>query len=134
MKKLPFKRQVRFRNEKASEVNRQNQNEEGSLPERTETGTRSRSRTSATSQNHEFPYRKMPTQVPVVDVPPLPAKYFRQFPWRDMPIKNRAPIEEGVKAEEILDRMLEGEIKVLQTSFGHISTNSSTISTVLKRA
>jgi len=50
--------------------------------------------------------------VPVVDVPPLPAKYFRQFPWRDMPVKNRAPIEEGVKTEEILDRMLEGEIKV----------------------
>jgi len=55
----------------------------------------------------------MPTQVPVVDVPPLPAKYFRQFPWRDMPVKNRAPIEEGVKAEEILDRMLEGEMKVI---------------------
>jgi len=29
-----------------------------------------------------------------------------------MPVKNRAPIEEGVKAEEILDRMLEGEMKV----------------------
>ena len=29
-----------------------------------------------------------------------------------MPVKNRMPIEEGVKAEEILDRMLEGEIKV----------------------
>jgi len=50
--------------------------------------------------------------VPVVDIPPLPAKYFRQFPQRDMPVKNRAPIEEGVKAEEILDRMLEGEMKV----------------------
>jgi len=48
----------------------------------------------------------------VVDVPPLPAKYFRQFPWRNMPVKNRVPIEEGVKAEEILDRMLEGEMKV----------------------
>jgi len=29
-----------------------------------------------------------------------------------MPIKNRALIEEGVKTEEILDRMLEGEMKV----------------------
>jgi len=29
-----------------------------------------------------------------------------------MPIKNKAPIEEGVKTEEILDRMLEREIKV----------------------
>jgi len=50
--------------------------------------------------------------VPVVDVPPLLVKYFRQFPRRNIPIKNRAPIEEGVKAEEILDRMLEGEMKV----------------------
>jgi len=54
----------------------------------------------------------MPAQVPVVDVPPLPAKYFRQFPQRDMLVKNRAPIEEGVKAEEILDRMLEREMKM----------------------
>ena len=29
-----------------------------------------------------------------------------------MPIKNRVPIEEGVKAKEILDRILEGEMKV----------------------
>ena len=50
--------------------------------------------------------------MPVVDVPLLPAKYFRQFPRRDIPVKNKAPIEEGVKAEEILDRMLEGEMKV----------------------
>jgi len=112
MKKLPFERQVRFQNEKASEVNRRNQNEEESSLERAETGTCSGSRTSTTSQNHEFPYKKVPTQVPVVNVPPLPAKYFRQFPQRDMLVKNRAPIEEGVKAEVILDRMLEGKMKV----------------------
>ena len=80
MKKPLFERQVRFRNEKASEVNRWNQNEEESLLERAETRTCSGSRVSTTSQNHEFPYRKVPTQVPVVNVPPLPAKYFRQFP------------------------------------------------------
>jgi len=112
MKRSPFKRQVRFRNEKASEVNRQNQNKEESSPGRAETGTCSESRTSTTSQNHEFSYRKVPIQVPVVNVPLLPAKYFRQFSQRDMPVKNRAPIEEGVKAEEILDRMLEGKMKV----------------------
>jgi len=112
MKRPPFKRQVCFWNEKASEVNRQNQNKEESSLGRAETRTRSGSRMSATSQNHEFPYRKVPIQVPVVDVLPLPVKYFRQFPRRDIPVKNRAPIEEGVKAEEILDRMLEGEMKV----------------------
>jgi len=38
MKKPPFERQVQFRNEKASEVNRRNQNEEGIMraPERKE--------------------------------------------------------------------------------------------------
>jgi len=64
------------------------------------------------SQNHEFPYQKVLTQIPVVDIPPLLAKYFRQFPQRDMPVKNKAPIEEEVKANEILDRMLEREMKV----------------------
>jgi len=112
MKKPPFERQVRFQSGKVSEVNRWHQDEEESSPERAENGTCSGSRTSTTSQNHKFPYRKVPTQMSVIDVPPLPAKYFRQFPWRDMPVKNKAPIEEGVKAEEILDRMLEGEIKV----------------------
>ena len=29
-----------------------------------------------------------------------------------MPIKNKAPIEKGVKAKEILDRILEGKMKV----------------------
>ena len=48
----------------------------------------------------------------VVDVPLLLAKYFRQFPQRNMLVKNRVPIKEGVKAEEILDRMLEEEMKV----------------------
>ena len=112
MKRSPFERQVRFRNEKASEVNRWNQNEKESSLGRAETRTCSGSRTSTISQNHEFLYRKMPTQVPVVNVPPLPAKYFRQFSWRDILVKNRAPIEKEVKAEEILDRMLEGEMKV----------------------
>jgi len=50
--------------------------------------------------------------VPVVNVSPLPAKYFRQFPQRNIPVKNKAPIEEEVKAEKILDRILEGEMKV----------------------
>jgi len=94
------------------EVNKQNLDEDSFLSTDTEEGTRSRIRTSTTSQKHEFPYRKVPTQVPVVDVPPLPAKYFRQIPRKDLPLKNKAPIEERVKAEDILNRMLEGEIKV----------------------
>jgi len=112
MKKLLFERQVCFQSNRVSKVNRQNQDEEESSTKRAENGTHSRFRILTTSQNHEFPYQKVPIQVLVVDVLPLPAKYFRQFPRRDIPVKNKAPIEEGVKAEEILDRMLEGEMKV----------------------
>jgi len=112
IKKLPFKRQVCFQSSKVLEVNKQNQDKKESSPERAENRTRSRSRMLTISQNHEFPYQKMPIQIPVVDVPLLLAKYFRQFPQRDMPVKNKVPIEKEVKAEEILDRMLEREMKV----------------------
>jgi len=112
MKKPPFEKQVCFQGGKVLEVNKQNLDENSSSSTDTEEGTRSKIRTSTTSQKHEFPYRKVPTQVPVVDVPPLPAKYFRQIPRKDLPLKNKAPIKEGVKAEDILDRMLEGEMKV----------------------
>jgi len=56
MKRLPFERQICFQNEKASEVNRQNQNEKESSLERVENGTCSGSRALTTSQNHEFSY------------------------------------------------------------------------------
>ena len=87
MKKLPFEKQVRFQGGKVLEVNRQNLDKDSSLSTDTEEGTHSRIRTSTTSQKHEFPYRKVPTQVPVVNVPPLPAKYFRQIPRKDGPLK-----------------------------------------------
>jgi len=93
-------------------VNKQNLDEDSSSFTDTEEGTCSRIRTLTTSQKHEFPYRKVLTQVLVVNVPPLPAKYSRQILRKDLPLKNKALIEEGVKAEDILDRMLEGEMKV----------------------
>jgi len=52
-------------------------------------------------------------QVPVVEVLSIPGKYFRQFPKKEWPQKSRAPIKEGVKAEDILERMLEEEMKVM---------------------
>ena len=39
------------------------------------------------------------TQMLVVNIPLLPAKYFRQFPQRNMLVKNKVPIKEEVKAE-----------------------------------
>ena len=112
MKKLLFEKQVRFRGSRVSEVDRENQEETMTSSLDLEAGNHGGTRTSTTSQKHDFRFRKVPTQVPVVDVPPLPAKYFRQLPRKDTPAKNKAPIEEGVKAEDILERMLEGEMKV----------------------
>ena len=82
------------------------------------TKTRKLSRTTegvvgrAFAKRNEFLYRGVLIQKPVVEVPPLPAKYFRQFQKKDIPPKLKAPIEEGVKAEDILERMLEGEMTV----------------------
>ena len=111
MKKLPFKKQVCFQDSKVSKVNRQNLDENSSSSTDAEEGTHSRIRTSTTSQKHEFPYHKVPTQVPVVDVLLFPAKYFKQIPQKDVPSKNKTPIEKGVKAKDILNRMLEEEMK-----------------------
>jgi len=47
-----------------------------------------------------------------VEVPPLPAKYFRQFQKKEISSRPKAPIEDGVKVEDILDRILEGEMTV----------------------
>ena len=47
-----------------------------------------------------------------MEVLPLPAKYFRQFQKKEIPSRPKAPIEDGVKAEDILDRILEGEMTV----------------------
>ena len=48
-----------------------------------------------------------------MEVSPLPAKYFRQFQKKEIPSRLKVPIEDGVKAEDILDRILEGEITVM---------------------
>ena len=47
-----------------------------------------------------------------MEVPPLPAKYFRQFQKKEIPSRPKAPIEDGIKVEDILDRILEGEMTV----------------------
>jgi len=81
-----------------------------------------------------------------VEVPPLPAKYFRQFQKKEVLPKPKVPIEEGVKAEDILDRILEDEMTVtpkelwaivpkLQTALKKILTSwrASTEKTELSR-
>jgi len=67
----------------------------------------------AFAKRNEFLYQELLTQKPVVEVPPLPAKYFRQFQIKDTLSKPKASIEEGIKAENILERMLEGEMTIM---------------------
>jgi len=64
------------------------------------------------SQKHNFLFYKVPTQVLIVDVPLFLAKYFRQFPRKDVFAKNKAPIKKGAKTKNILERILKREIKV----------------------
>jgi len=42
----------------------------------------------------------------------LSAKYFRQFQKKEILLKLKALIQEGIKAKDILDRILEGEMTV----------------------
>ena len=42
----------------------------------------------------------------------MPTKYFRQFQKKEIPPKPKVPIEEGIKAEDILDRILEDKMTV----------------------
>jgi len=48
-----------------------------------------------------------------VEVLLLSTKYFRQFQKKEMLLKPKALIEEGIKAEDILDRILEGKMTVM---------------------
>jgi len=72
----------------------------------------SRARKTFAKQN-KFLYQGVLTQKLVVEVLPLPTKYFRQFQKKEIPPKPKAPIEEGVKVEDILDRILEGKMTVM---------------------
>jgi len=67
MKKPPFEKQVRFQDGKVLEVNKQNLDEDSFSSTDAEEGTHSRIRTLTTSQKHEFSYRKVSTQVLVVN-------------------------------------------------------------------
>lgn len=42
----------------------------------------------------------------------MPVKYFRQFPKKGILVENKTPIEEEVCTKDILDRILEEEMKI----------------------
>src|SRR5262249_21062556 len=62
-----------------------------------------------------FPYRKVPAVKPVVEVPPLPARYFRQEEKKKNPAyKHLTKVEEGVDLEELLSRFEGNQITLTQ--------------------
>jgi len=134
MRKALFEKSVRFRKPRISEDPKKSQETEGITEPRRSTRQTEIAAGKTFVRRPEFPYKGVPAQRPVVEVPPLPAKYFRQFQRKEVPAKPKALIEEGVKTSDILERMLEGEMKVmlkelwaialkLQTALKDILTN-----------
>ena len=127
MRRPPLERSVQFQKARVLEDPDENQDtreitENWKSPRTTE-GAVGR----AFAKRNEFPYREILTQKPVVEVPPLPAKYFRQFQKKDTPPKPKAPIEEGIKAKDILERMLEGEMTVTPKELWAIAPKLRTV-------
>ena len=65
MKKPLFEKQVRFRGSRVSEVDRKSQEEAMTSSLDLEARNRGGTRTSTMSHKHNFPFHKVPTQVPV---------------------------------------------------------------------
>ena len=112
MRKVPFEKSVRFREPRISEEPKESWETEGITEPRHSTRQTKIAAGKMFMRRPEFPYRGVLTQKPVVEVPLLPAKYFRQLQRKEIPAKPKAPIEEGVKTPDILERILEGEMKV----------------------
>ena len=108
MKKSTSEKKVRFQKYRTSEDNdNENQSEESD----TEQGSQRETRSSATKKA-EFPYRKVPQMVPVVEVPPIPARYMRQIPSKAPVYRYKAPVEDGIDPNSIAERILESEVKL----------------------
>jgi len=111
MRKAPFEKSVRFREPQISEDPKESRETEGITEPRRSSRQTEIAAGKTFVRRPELLYKGVPAQRPVVEVPPLPAKYFRQFQRKEIPAKPKAPIED-VKTLDILERMLEGEMKV----------------------
>jgi len=112
MRKAPFEKSVQFRKPRISEDPKESRETEGITEPRHSTRQTEIAVGKTFARRPEFLYKEVLAQRPVVEVPPLPAKYFRQFQRKEIPAKPKALIE-GVKTSDILERMLEGEMKVI---------------------
>jgi hypothetical protein len=59
-----------------------------------------------------FPYRRVPAMRPVVEVPPRPARYFKET--RKAPsYKHQTQVEENVNIKEVLTRIFGKEVTLM---------------------
>jgi len=112
MRKALFEKSVRFCEPRILEDPKESRETEGITEPRRSTRQTEIAAGKTFARRPEFPYKGVLAQRPVMEVPPLPVKYFRQFQRKEIPAKSKAPIEEGIKTSDILERMLEGEMKV----------------------
>lgn len=63
-------------------------------------------------QVSNLPYKDVRPLKPVVEVPPLPARYMRE--QKQPSYKHKSEVEEGVEIERILERLLSGDVSISQ--------------------
>lgn len=101
MKKPASKKKVDFRKEPESE---DDDNGNSTMQ------TRSSSELNKNKQVSDFPYKKVPALKPVVEVPPLPARYMREK--KPQSYKHQTEVEEGVDIGSILERLLKEDVSL----------------------
>lgn len=66
------------------------------------------------TQVRKFPYGSVPSLIPVVDVPPIPIKHLKPTETVKSKYTRKAPIEDGVDIEAVVDRILGSEVTITQ--------------------
>jgi hypothetical protein len=88
--------------------------EDAELESDTEEGpkTRNKANIDATKakQASDFPYKDVQPLKPVVEVPPMPARYMRE--QKQPNYRHKTEIEEGVELTSILERILSGDVSL----------------------
>lgn len=112
MTKPASEKRVSFRGEKATEDDPEPDDPDKREKSKKRIGDAKR-KDSTTAE--KFPYRRVVGLKPVVEVPPVPAKYFRQEENKKQPAyKHATKVEEGVDLEELLSRFEDNRITLTQ--------------------
>lgn len=103
MKKPPLSRKTRAEEDTESESD----NDNGP-----KTRNRSNTELAKAKQVSELPYKNVKPLKPVVEVPPMPARYMRE--QKQPNYRHKTEIEDGVELASILERILAGDVSLSQ--------------------